>query len=299
MIQDDAAGASPTSLVFSGETVDSGISDFVGSAPSTFNADSAVSERPLTATEAATATTNGRPIAYVPFAATPVAIVTLVPTIPSTRPAHHRPPSAVCPAHPVVRRRPGSHVRPGRATLPPGAIRGFPARRPRVSPATPSPLGQPRPDHGEPGLDGGSGQRSDGQGVLRRRAPAGASSECGDKTSDTPSEHWPYAANTYPRGDQSLIEHMVNIDPRSNVPTTDTSFWHLGAIAPDLVDLDRIAPGRGPGTSPPRRYRTPPVPTSPLRSAAAAGGGESTDLSPDNIVTFNPTPQTPPPTTTT
>ena len=33
-----------------------------------------VSERPLTSAEAATATANGRSFAYVPFAATPVAL---------------------------------------------------------------------------------------------------------------------------------------------------------------------------------------------------------------------------------
>jgi ABC-type phosphate transport system substrate-binding protein len=58
--------------------IDNGIGDFIGSAPNTFNADFAVSERPLTATEAATAKTDGRTYAYVPFAATPVAIGALV-----------------------------------------------------------------------------------------------------------------------------------------------------------------------------------------------------------------------------
>ncbi len=59
--------------------LDPGIADFVGTAPNAFNADFAVSERPLTSAEQATATTDGRAFAYVPIAATPVAIGTLVP----------------------------------------------------------------------------------------------------------------------------------------------------------------------------------------------------------------------------
>jgi ABC-type phosphate transport system substrate-binding protein len=55
-----------------------GITDFIGSGPNNFGADFDVSERPLTTTEVATAKANGRSIAYVPFAATPVAIGTLV-----------------------------------------------------------------------------------------------------------------------------------------------------------------------------------------------------------------------------
>jgi ABC-type phosphate transport system substrate-binding protein len=55
-----------------------GIADFIGSGPNKFNADFAVSERPLTTTEVASAKANGRSIAYVPIAATPVAIGTIV-----------------------------------------------------------------------------------------------------------------------------------------------------------------------------------------------------------------------------
>ena len=57
----------------------SSIGDFVGSAPNNFAADFAVSERPLSSSEAATAKKNGRTFTYVPFAATPVAVGTLVP----------------------------------------------------------------------------------------------------------------------------------------------------------------------------------------------------------------------------
>ena len=59
---------------YSDTDLDSAIADFVGSAPGAFDADFVVSERPLTSAEAQTATANGRTFAYVPFAATPVAI---------------------------------------------------------------------------------------------------------------------------------------------------------------------------------------------------------------------------------
>lgn len=55
------------------------ISDFTGSAPNDFAADFAVSERALTSTELAGAKAHDRNFVYVPFAATPVAVGTIVP----------------------------------------------------------------------------------------------------------------------------------------------------------------------------------------------------------------------------
>ena len=232
MIQDDAAGASPTSLFFSGETVDSGISDFVGSAPSTFNADAALSERPLTSTEVATATTNGRSIAYVPFAATPVAIVTLVPTSTFDTSSPVITASAFC-----------QHIPLSVDQL--GGLFGLAAQPyawgdPRIPCSTTEGLASypvTRWANLDPTMENQALMTVlDSDPTAKAEFDAGLqqaqSQNAATTTSDTPSEHWPYSANTYPQGDQSLIEHMVNIDPRSNVPSTDTSFWHLGAISP-------------------------------------------------------------------
>lgn len=79
LLRDDTAGLAPDTATYTNVDLDQGIADFVGTAPNTFGNDFAVTERPLTTAEAATAKANGRSYAYVPFAATPVALVTLVP----------------------------------------------------------------------------------------------------------------------------------------------------------------------------------------------------------------------------
>ena len=71
------SGLAPLNPTYEDANLDNAIGDFVGTAPGTFAADFVVSERPLTSTEAATAKANGRTFAYVPFAATPVAVATL------------------------------------------------------------------------------------------------------------------------------------------------------------------------------------------------------------------------------
>src|SRR5580692_8757886 len=79
LIADDTAGLDPDTASYTNVDLDQGIADFVGTAPGTFANDFAVTERPLTSAEAATAATDGRSYAYVPFAATPFALMTLVP----------------------------------------------------------------------------------------------------------------------------------------------------------------------------------------------------------------------------
>jgi ABC-type phosphate transport system substrate-binding protein len=79
LLNDDANQLLPDVGSYTNVNLENAITDFIGSAPGTFGADFLVSERPLTTTETATATTNGRSIAYVPFAASPVALMTLVP----------------------------------------------------------------------------------------------------------------------------------------------------------------------------------------------------------------------------
>ena len=79
LLHDDAAILQPDIGSYTNVDLDQGIADFVGTAPGSFATDFAVSERPLTSAEAATAAANGRSFAYVPFAATPVALMTLVP----------------------------------------------------------------------------------------------------------------------------------------------------------------------------------------------------------------------------
>ena len=79
ILKDDSSQLDPDTASYTNVNLDQAISDFVGTGPGSFAADFAVSERPLTAAETASATTDGRSYAYVPFAATPVALMTLVP----------------------------------------------------------------------------------------------------------------------------------------------------------------------------------------------------------------------------
>ena len=76
----DTSGLAPLNPAYTNVKLDDSIADFVGSGPNVFDADYVVSERPLSASESSLAKSNGRSFAYVPFAATPVAIATLVPS---------------------------------------------------------------------------------------------------------------------------------------------------------------------------------------------------------------------------
>jgi hypothetical protein len=80
LIKDDGSNLSPLYGSYLQTDMNAGIAAFVGTGPGQFTADYAVTERPLTAAESKQASDDGRTYAYVPFAATPVAITTLVPT---------------------------------------------------------------------------------------------------------------------------------------------------------------------------------------------------------------------------
>ena len=111
LIHDDTAGLAPDFGAYTNVDVDQGIADFVGTAPGTFGNDFAVTERPLTTAEAATAQANGRSFAaYAPIAAVPVALMTLVPN--SQLPGiEHDHPVTVLPAHTALTGSARRHLR--------------------------------------------------------------------------------------------------------------------------------------------------------------------------------------------
>ena len=281
----------PASLFYSGETVDSGISDFVGSAPGTFTADAALSERPLTTAEVATATTNGRPITYVPFAATPVAIVTLVPT------------STYDVASPtIVSSDFCQHIPLSVDQL--GGLFGYDSAQPyawgdaRIQCNSTTGLASypvTRWANLDPTMENQSvmallDSEQTSKGEFDAGLQQAVAQNAATTTDDTPSEHWPFSANTYPQGDESLIEHMVNIDPRSNVPSTDSSFWHLGAIAP--ISSEWTGAPLGAQWNFPTAAVENAASANVAPSVAAAQAAEnSTTLATDNTVTFNPNTQ--------
>ena len=83
---------------------------------------------------------------------------------------------------------------------------------------------------------------------------------------------------------------MVNIDPRSNVPSTDSSFWHLGAIAP--ISSEWTGAPLGAQWNFPTAAVENAASANVAPSVAAAQAAEnSTTLATDNTVTFNPNTQ--------
>jgi ABC-type phosphate transport system substrate-binding protein len=79
LFHNDDAALTPDNGSYTNVGLESAIGDFIGTGPGSFATDFIVSERPLSSAEAAQAKANGRSFAYIPFAAVPVAIVTLAP----------------------------------------------------------------------------------------------------------------------------------------------------------------------------------------------------------------------------
>ena len=174
------SGLAPLNPQYTDANLDNAVGDFVGTAPGTFGADFAVSERPLTATEAATAKANGRTFAYVPFAATPVAIATLAVCNSSNLIGNTT--AALCPNIPLTPAlvaacslpqphqfgsvsQSGPPCPPSRA----GRIRVCPRRAASRFPMLDLPSIDPRAIGREHSTNGAIGQRPDRQGTARQR----------------------------------------------------------------------------------------------------------------------------------
>jgi len=229
----DTTSLTPLNPAYTNVKLDNSIADFVGSAPGQFDADYAVTERQLTATESNLAKTNGRSFAYVPIAATPVAIATLVPnssylggdTITS---------SNFCQGMPLTLTDLGDLY--GLAT-PPVLNWG-------QSPLTCT-SGGDMADPVAPALWANLDPTVENQALMalldstptsKALFDAGlknaVNTNQGLTTDDTPSEHWPYAKNAVPGGDQPLIGKLLNINATTNAPDTNAHNWQLGAALP-------------------------------------------------------------------
>jgi len=236
----DQSSLAPLNPTYTNVKLDNSIADFVGSAPGQFDTDYALSERPLSTAEANLAKTNGRSFAYVPFAATPVAIVTLVPNNAwAQKGTQTITPSDFCRGMPLT------------VTLL-GELFGYDASSPFDHWGDDVSNGQPL------GCAGGGGN---GGGVVTLWANADPTVEnealmalldsdptskgyfdaglqrasthgFGLTTSDTPSESWPYAGQTVIGGDQSLIGKLLNVNATTNAPDNVAADWQLGTAAP-------------------------------------------------------------------
>jgi len=285
---DDAAGLSPVLSFYSSETLDTGISDFIGSAPGSFNSDVAISERPLTSTEAAKAQANGRTFAYVPIAATPVAIVTLVPNSSYAIGSPTIAPSDFCEHIPLTLDQLAGLF--GYDTADPyvwgdpritctggGTLDSYPVTRWANLDVTME----------NKTLMSLLDSTSTSEGLFDAGLMQASQQQAAITTSDTPSENWPYSADTYPQGDQNLIGHMLSINPRTNVPSTNASLWALGAIAPISAEWTGSPLGAQWDLPTAAVENAASAEVAPSVASATAAEASST-LGSDNTVTFTP-----------
>jgi ABC-type phosphate transport system substrate-binding protein len=269
-----------------------GITDFIGSGPNNFNADFAVSERPLTSAEVASAKANGRSIAYVPFAATPVAIGTLVT---GTNYGGQEPidPTAFCP-----------HIELTVADL--GAVYGLDTADPVTSWADPRfscsngiPLATDQvqlASNDDPTmanfalmslLDSDPTAKSYfAAGVLSAFQNKGATT-----SSITPSERLPYAGPlVISGGDGPFLGKIIAINATTNVPTWNVP---LGVTFP-VSSVWTGAPLGAAWNIPTAEIQNAqgafvaPSATSAAAAEADATLAATTDPTTDNLVTFNP-----------
>ncbi len=233
LLLDDATNLNPLFGAYTSTDINSGIASFVGTGVNQFGADYAVSERPLTSAEAATAQADGRSFAYVPFAETPVAIATLVPnnawigtgTIVNSDFCQHMPLTTdlLGQIFGFNAASPLNHWNDPRIDCPPGGTGD----------------GQQRPIALWANLDPSMANSAlmsllDSTPSSKAYFDAGLSEPGAASltTDDTPSEQWPYGQNTIPGGDQPLIGKLLAISTQTNAPSQNSATWQLGAIAP-------------------------------------------------------------------
>jgi ABC-type phosphate transport system substrate-binding protein len=296
------SGLAPLNPTYEDANLDNAVGDFAGTAPGTFSADFVVSERPLTSTEAATAEANGRAFAYVPFAATPVAVATL----------------AVCNPNGLL----------GNSTTP--LCKDIPLTVPDVallftsnltSPAVTPNQGLPTnlTGWGDPRLTQANDQAIPQDGVYQAQTlePSAENTALlalldSDPTakelldnalnnpgsnaltqSDTPSETWPFhGVHAYVGGDAGLIGKELNIDAETNAPSVLGEWGGLGAGTgvDDVFPLSSVWAGAPEGTPwniPMAAVQNAAGTFVPPSTAAAASSESDATLDPaTNLVTF-------------
>jgi hypothetical protein len=289
---EDQSNLSPECPQYNDVNLNQGIADFVGTGKGQFQSDIAVSERPLTSAETSTATTDDRSFAYVPIAATPVAVLTLVETA-----AYQTSGSSTFDQSDWCN---GIDL-----TVPDlGAIFGDDSAEPfsnwddsRIKcggGGAPATSGYALSANGDPTMANYALMN-----LLDSNTTSKAYFDAGltDKSlnpatgaTDTPSETWPYG-NTVIGGDQDLVEKLVYISTTTNAPdppgglsagtTAPISYIWTGAPLGTEWDLPTAAIQNAQGSF-----------VQPSEASAAAAQSDATLASTsspttDNLVTFN------------
>ena len=297
LLSDDSDNLSPLAGSYELTDDNASVADFVGSAPGQFSADFVVTQRPLTSAESGDAKANGRAYAYVPIAATPVAVATLVPTNTwALSGSTQITASGFCQ---------GMQLTTGLL----GQIFGFDAADP-LHDWNDSRINCPLLGGGSDTADGlpiavwanlDPSMANDAMMSLLDSTPTSLGyfqaglgpSGAGSLTTDTtPSELWPYAQNTIPGGDQPLIGKLLAINSETNAPSTEAATWQLGAIAP-ISSVWTGAPLGVPWDLPTATIQNAQGSfVAPSVAAAQAAQTDSTlattsDPATDDLVTFN------------
>ncbi|HUO39626.1 MAG TPA: hypothetical protein VMU34_18095, partial [Mycobacterium sp.] len=304
LLHDDGNGLKPDFGSYTGTVgVDQAIADFVGDAKGSFGADYVVTERPLTQAEAAKASSDGRSFAYVPILASPVALMTLVPSN-AYQGSQTILPSQFC-----------QHIDLNLdqldalfgAVTPPLTDWGDSGRTagtdPRImcpgSPATPldtRPIG--RYANLDPSMENyalmslldstTTSKTAFASGLTTAQKNAQAS------TSDpTASEIWPYNGTAIAGGDQTTLGKLIDLN-RQQQPSEVAAYLKLGAIMP--VDSDWTGAPLGVVWNLPtaavqnaaQQYVAPSADAAKAALADATLASTSTPAT-NNLVTFNAT----------
>jgi ABC-type phosphate transport system substrate-binding protein len=296
LIHDDGAGLSPDYGSYTTVDVDNGIADFVGTAPGTFNADFAVSERPLTSAEAAQAAADGRTYAYVPFAADPVAIVTLVPSSSYTG-GTTIDPSQFCQHVPLTLQELADLF--GYDPTDPLENWDDPRITCSTSGGTAAAAGIARWANLDPTMENYALEAAlDSSEATETTFQDGLTQAAGTKqllagATVGPSEDWPYAAPTIPGGDEPLLGKMIGINPKSNTPSDTVAQLQIGAAVPVSADWAGAPLGAAwnlPTAAVQNEQGAFVYPSAASAEAAEADAtlSSTSDPTTDNLVTFIP-----------
>jgi hypothetical protein len=292
-------GLAPLNPQYTDANLDNAISDFVGNAPNSFDADFVVSERPLTSTEAATASANGRTFAYVPFAATPVGVAPMA--VCNSAGLNGNSTTALCDGIPLTAplvallftfNLTSSSVSPNQGL--PSSLSGW--QDPRLTQGN----GQPIPNGGiyqastlEPSAENTALMAYlDSDPTAKELLDNALNNPEAKATtqSDTPSETWPFqGSHAFIGGDAGLVGKELNINAETDTPSAVSS-WNLG----DVFPLSSVWTGAPQGT--PWNIPTAAIVNaagkfvSPSEAAAAASEADATMDPTTNLVTFTANP---------
>lgn len=293
LLHDDADGLNPDYGSYTGTVgVDQAIADFVGTAPGSFTADFAVTDRTLTPDEAAKAAADGRSFAYVPFAASPVALMTLVPNT-SFANSQTILPSEFCQHIPLtLEQLDGLYGSPAYANW--GDSHLFCTLNPNT-PLVSEKIGlwaNLDPTMENHALMALLDSTTDSENAFKAALTTDLKNMQSTTSDPTPSEHWPLPGSAIAGGDETTIQKLIGFDQTTGKPSTVAAQMTLGAIMPVESDwtgdplgvvwnLPTAAVQNGAGDY-----------VAPSADAAKAAEGDATlaatsDPTTNNVVTFN------------